>query len=245
MADRTVGMSGADLKNLVNEAALLAARQNKKAVAAEDFERVRDKILMGIEREDVLNDDEKEMVAYHEAGRALVATLLPDTDPLQKVSIIPRGRALGATEQIPEEDRHNLKHSYLLNRIAIMLGGRAAEKIVYGDVSTGAADDLKKATKLSRRMICQWGMSDVLGTVSFRIEEQHPFLGRELSEPKDFSEHTAQVIDREVHQMITELEKKAEDVLSKNRDKLDTLTEQLLARETLSRKDIDQLLQKK
>jgi cell division protease FtsH len=242
LAERTVGLSGADLKNLVNEAALLAARENKQKVAAEDFDRARDKILMGIEREDVISDDEKKMIAYHEAGHALMAELLPDTDPLQKVSIIPRGRALGATEQIPEEDRHNLKRRYLLNRIAIMLGGRAAEKIVFDDVSTGAGDDLKKVTQLARRMVCQWGMSEKLGPVTFRQGEPHPFLGRELSELKDFSEHTARLIDEEIQRMITDMEKEAEEILSDNREKLDTLAEQLLKHETLSKEEIDRLL---
>jgi cell division protease FtsH len=146
---------------------------------------------MGIERKDVVSDDEKRLIAYHEAGHALLAELLPDADPLQKVSIIPRGGALGATEQIPEEDRHNLTRRYLLDRIAVMLGGRVAEKIVFDDVSTGVGDDLKKATQLARSMVCQWGMSEKLGPVTFKHGEPHSFLGRELSESKDFSEHTA------------------------------------------------------
>jgi len=242
LAERTVGLSGADLKNLVNEAALLAGRKDKDIVAAEDFDRARDKILMGIEREDVISDSEKQIIAYHEAGHALMAEMLPDADPLQKVSIIPRGRALGATEQIPEEDRYNLKRGYLLSRIAIILGGRTAEKLVFDDVSTGAGDDLKKATQLARRMVCQWGMSEKLGPVTFRMGEQHPFLGRELSEPKDFSEHTAQLIDEEVHRIITDMEKKAQETLSDHREKLDALAEQLLRHETLNKADVDDIL---
>ncbi len=214
LAERTVGLSGADLKNLVNEAALLAARKEKEQVADEDFDQARDKILMGIEREEVINDEEKKMIAYHESGHALLAELLPGADPLQKVSIIPRGRALGATEQIPEEDRHNLKRSYLLNRIAIMLGGRTAEKIVFDDVSTGAGDDLKKATQLARRMVCQWGMSEKLGPVTFQQGEPHPFLGRELTQTKDFSEHTARLIDEEIQKIVGGMEQKAEETLS-------------------------------
>jgi len=242
LAKRTPALSGADLKNLVNEAALLAARKNKKQVQAEDFEQARDKILLGLEREDVIKDEDKKMIASHEAGHALLAKLLPGADPLQKVTIIPRGRSLGATEQIPEEERHNIKRSYMLNRLAIILGGRAAEKIIFEDVSTGAADDLKKATQLARRMVCQWGMSDKLGPVTFRQGEPHPFLGRELSEPKDFSEHTARLIDEEIQRIVTEMEKEAEGILSENREKLDALAEQLLKQETLSKEEVDQLI---
>jgi cell division protease FtsH len=242
LAGRTVGLSGAELKNLVNEAALLAARQDKKQVMDEDFDQARDKILMGIEREEVINDEEKKMIAYHESGHALLAELLPGTDPLQKVSIIPRGRALGATEQIPGEDRHNLKRSYLLNRIAIMLGGRAAEKIVFEDVSTGAADDLKKSTELARRMVCQWGMSDKIGPVTFRLGETHPFLGRELTESRDFSEQTARLIDEEIQKIVGDMENKAGKTLANNRRKLDALAGQLLKNETLTREEVDKIL---
>jgi cell division protease FtsH len=242
LAGRTAGFSGADLKNLVNEAALLAARKEKKQVEAEDFDQGRDKILMGIEREDVIKDEEKKVIAYHEAGHALMALLLPGADPLEKVSIIPRGRALGATEQIPEEDRRNLSRQYLLDRIAVMLGGRAAEKITYQDVSSGAGDDLKKATELARRMVCQWGMSDRLGPVTFRQGEPHPFLGREIAEQRDFSEHTARVIDEEVQKITLGMLKKAEEVLEKNKDKLESLVEALLEHESLSREEIDDLL---
>jgi cell division protease FtsH len=242
LAERTVGLSGADLKNLVNEAALLAARKEKEQVADEDFDQARDKILLGIEREDVINDEEKKMIAYHESGHALLAELLPGADPLQKVSIIPRGRALGATEQIPEEDRHNLKRSYLLNRIAIMLGGRTAEKIVFDDVSTGAGDDLKKATQLARRMVCQWGMSEKLGPVTYQQGEPHPFLGRELTQDKDFSEHTARLIDEEIQKIVGEMAQKAEETLSGNRHKLEALADALLQRETLNRDEVDRIL---
>jgi cell division protease FtsH len=197
---------------------------------------------MGIEREDVISDSDKKIIAYHEAGHALMAELLPDADPLQKVSIIPRGRALGATEQIPEEDQYNLKRGYLLSRIAIILGGRTAEIIGFHDVSTGAGDDLKKATQLARRMVCQWGMSEKLGPVTFRIGEQHPFLGRELSEPRDFSEHTARLIDEEVHRILTDMEEKAKETLLDHQEKLDALAEQLLKHETLNKEDVDKIL---
>jgi cell division protease FtsH len=242
LAERTVGLSGAELKNLVNEAALLAARKKKEQVADEDFDQARDKILMGIEREEVINDEEKEMIAYHESGHALLAELLPGADPLQKVSIIPRGRALGATEQIPEEDRHNLKRSYLLNRIAILLGGRTAEKIVFDDVSTGAGDDLKKATQLARRMVCQWGMSEKLGPLTFQQGEPHPFLGRELTQDKDFSEHTARLIDEEIQQIVGEMAQKAEQTLRNNRHELEALASALLKRESLTRDEVAKIL---
>jgi cell division protease FtsH len=242
VAKRTVGFSGAELKNLTNEAALLAARKEKDKVEDEDFDDARDKILMGIEREDVIKDEEKKVIAYHEAGHALVARLLPGADPLEKVSIIPRGRALGATEQIPEEDRHNFSRIYLLNRIAIMLGGRAAEKINFEDITTGAGDDLKKATQIARRMVCQWGMSDKVGPVTFRQGEPHPFLGREISEPKDFSEKTAQLIDEEVRRIIRDMEKKAGDILASHREKLDGLADGLLEQETLSKEEIDKIV---
>jgi cell division protease FtsH len=242
LAGRTVGFSGADLKNLVNEAALLAARKEKDQVEAEDFDQGRDKILMGIEREDVIKDEEKKVIAHHEAGHALMALLLPGADPLEKVSIIPRGRSLGATEQIPEEDRHNLSRQYLLDRIAVILGGRAAEKITYQDVSSGAGDDLKKATALARRMVCQWGMSERLGPVTFRKGEPHPFLGREIAEQRDFSEHTARVIDEEIQKITLGMLKKAEDMLEKNKDKLESLAEALLENESLTKEEIDDLL---
>jgi cell division protease FtsH len=243
LAQRTPGLSGADLENLVNEAALLAARKNKQKVEAEDFDQAHDKILMGLEREDVIKDEEKNMIACHEAGHALLAELLPGADPLQKVTIIPRGRSLGATEQLPQEERHNIKRSYLLNRLAIMLGGRVAEKVVFKDVSTGAADDLKKATELARRMVCQWGMSDKIGPVTFRLGETHPFLGRELTESRDFSEHTARLIDDEIQSMIRNMEKKAEEILTANRERLDALTEQLVEHETLTKEEVDKILE--
>jgi cell division protease FtsH len=159
------------------------------------------------------------------------------------VTIIPRGGSLGATEQLPQEERHNIKRSYLLNRLAIMLGGRAAEKIVFEDVSTGAADDLKKATALARRMVCQWGMSDKLGPVTFRLGETHPFLGRELTESRDFSEHTARLIDEEIQTMVGNMENKAEKILNDNRDSLDALAEQLLEHETLTKEEVDKILE--
>jgi cell division protease FtsH len=242
MAERTAGFSGADLRNLVNEAALLAARQDKQQLASENFEQARDKILLGIERDEVISEEEKQVVAFHEAGHALVAELMPDADPLQKVTIIPRGGTLGVTEQIPEKERYNMKKQYLLDRIAIMLAGRAAEKIQFDDFSTGAADDLKKATQLARRMVCQWGMSDQIGPVVFKKGEPHPFLGRELAEDRDYSEHTARIIDQEIKAITSGMEQRAAEVLEQHRSQLNALADAMLASETLNREEIDQVL---
>jgi cell division protease FtsH len=243
LAARTVGFSGADLKNLVNEAALLAGRKNKKQVDFTDFDEARDKILLGAEREEKIGEEEKKTIAYHEAGHALAARLLPGTDPIQKVTIIPRGRALGATEQVPAADRHNYNRQYLLNRIAVNLAGRAAEKLVFGDLTSGAASDLQAVTELARRMVSQWGMSERLGAIYLRQWEEHPFLGRELGEPKDFSEHTAQLVDEEVQRIVKEMEEKAENLLKENRDKLDLIAGALLEHETLESEDIERILQ--
>jgi len=242
LAGRTVGFSGADLENLVNEAALLAVRDNKERVDQDDFERARDRILLGSEREDLIIEKEKRGIAYHEAGHALVARLLPGTDPLKKVTIIPRGRALGATEQMPEEDRHNLSRSYLEGRIAVLLGGRVAERLVFEDVTTGAESDLKQVTALARRMVTQWGMSDRLGLVAFRHGEEHPFLGREMSLARDYSEHTARLIDEEVRKVVADAELRAEQTLTENRALLDRLAAALLADETLDADEIEEAL---
>jgi cell division protease FtsH len=239
---RTVGFSGAELKNLVNEAALLAGRNNRKTVKMEDFEEARDKILLGAEREEMIDEEEKELIACHEAGHALVAKLLPDTDPLQKVTIIPRGRTLGATEQVPETDRHNFKRQYLLNRIAVTLGGRAAEKLVFKELSNGAANDLKQVTRIARKMVCQWGMSEKLGPVYYSQGEEHLFLGREIAQQKDFSEQTAHLIDEEIKQIVSDMEEKAYQLLEKNKKKLKKLTDALLEHETLEAEQIDEVL---
>lgn len=242
IAAGTIGFSGADLKNLVNEAALLAGRHEKPRVDAEDFDQARDKILLGSARDEPMTEATRTVTAYHEAGHTLMARLLPGTDPLQKVSIIPRGRALGATEQLPEEERYHFSRSYLLDRIAVMLGGRVAEKVTFHDITSGAADDLKQATQLARRMVCQWGMSDKLGPVTFRQGEEHVFLGRELAEQRDFSEHTARLIDEEVRLIVRGMEEKAEKILTQNRDKLKILAQALLEHETLNAEDVDRLL---
>jgi cell division protease FtsH len=242
LAARTVGFSGADLENLMNEAALLAGRANMDKVDARILDVAHDKIVLGAESETVLDEEVKKRVAYHESGHALLACLLPNTDPLAKVTIIPRGRALGATEQMPEEERYTLPESFLRDRITIMLGGRTAEKIVFGELSSGAEDDLKQATILARRMISQWGMSEKLGPVSFRRGEEHIFLGREMAQQRDFSEHTAQLIDDEVRELVGGLEKKAQEILSEHREQLNVLAEALLQKEILEADQIQALI---
>ena len=242
IAGATAGFTGADLKNLINEAALLAAGKGKNEVEEEDFNESRDKIILGVKREDHLSEEEKKMVAYHEAGHALTALMLPGSDPLNKVTIIPRGRSLGATEQVPKEDRHNYGKTYLLNRIAVMLGGRAAEQLVFKEITSGAGDDLKQATNVARRMICQWGMSEKIGLVVFKKGDPHPFLGRELTEEKDYSEATAELIDVEIKSILAECSDKAQQILKENRGKLDVLALELIDKETLSIGEIQELL---
>jgi len=244
LAKRTVGLSGADLKNIVNEAALLAGRREKRQVEPDDFDQARDKVLMGAEREDIITDEEKRIVAYHEGGHALIAKLMSHADPLRKVTIIPRGRALGATEQIPAEDRHNLSYRYLRDRLAILLGGRVAEKLTFEEYTTGAANDLKEATKLARRMICQWGMSERLGPFTCQIGEEHVFLGREISQERDHSEHTARIIDEETQSLIKEIENIVEKKLIDQQAALDALAEALLEHETLEDHEVDRILHK-
>ncbi|SCZ55589.1 ATP-dependent zinc metalloprotease FtsH [Thiohalomonas denitrificans] len=241
IAQRTVGFSGADLENLVNEAALLAGRDGSETVSMAHINRARDKIILGEEREGLLNENERKLVAYHEAGHAVLAWELPEADPLDKVTIIPRGRALGATEQLPEEERHNVKFSYLKDRVAVMLGGRVAEKTVFGEVTSGAEADLAQATRLVRRMVSQWGMSEVIGPASFPRGEEHVFLGREMAQPPDFSEQTAQIIDKEIRKILEEFEKYATATLRDNRHKLDALARALLEHETIEASQVNQL----
>ncbi|ALP53909.1 cell division protein FtsH [Candidatus Tenderia electrophaga] len=242
LAAKTVGFSGAELENLVNEAALLAGRDRCDQVNMARFDQARDKLVLGAERESMIGDQEKEVIAYHESGHALMAYLLPQADPLDKVTIIPRGHALGATEQLPEEERHNLKHSYLLDRIGVMLGGRVAEQLIMGEVSSGAEQDLKQVTQLARRMVSQWGMSETLGPVAFRRGDEHVFLGREMAQQRDFSEHTARLIDEEVQTLLCKVESQARELLEQHRPQLERLAERLLERETLDAHEIDVLL---
>jgi len=244
VAKRTVGFSGADLENLANEAALLAARNNKDRIEAEDFDESIDKIILGIERDDMISDRERKTVAYHEVGHALMAKLLPGADPLKKVSIIPHGRALGATQQLPEEERRNLGRKDLLNKICILLGGTTAENLIFEDITTGAANDLKKATELARRMVSQFGMSDKIGLAVFPQGEIHPFLGREIAQERKFSEHTAQLIDEEVMAIMREMQEKVKKILGENRDNLKKIAEKLLEEETLSNEEINAIMGK-
>lgn len=242
VARSTVGMTGADLRNLVNEAALWATRNDKEAVGSEDFEYARDKVLMGATREEVLSDEEKRMTAVHEAGHALLAWLLPGHDRLHKVTIIPRGRALGVTQVLPEEDRYNISENDLHNRLAFAMGGRAAEKLVYDEYTAGAQNDLEQATRIARRMVTLWGMSERLGPVNYRSSEEHPFLGKELHEHRDFSDRTALMIDEEVSRILHDAQDRATQILADNRDKLDRLTEALLEKEVLEDHEITDLI---
>ncbi len=242
IAKGTPGMTGADLENLANEAALIATREDKDKIDSQDFEEARDKILMGAVREETINDLEKKITAYHEAGHTLVAHELPGTDPIHKVSIIPRGMAMGVTQQVPEEDRHFYPKKYLMNRLAVMLGGRIAEKIVFDDVSTGAQNDLKEASSLAEKMVAQWGMSDKVGPLSLGRGEEHPFLGRELSQPKRYSENMAWLMDEEIRSLIIEAEAKAEEILKAKQKVLDNLAEALIKDEVLDREDVDRVI---
>ncbi|MCG8586329.1 MAG: ATP-dependent zinc metalloprotease FtsH [Pirellulales bacterium] len=242
VAKGTVGLTGADLQNLVNEAALWATREDKSRVDMDDFEYARDKILMGAKREEVLNPEEKRLTAYHEAGHALVAWLSEGADPVHKVTIIPRGRALGVTQFLPDEDRLNASESTLKTRLEYILGGRAAEKLVLGEYSAGAQNDLTEATKLARKMVSNWGMSERLGPVSYRTSEEHPFLGKEIHEQREFSEHTAQVIDEEVSRVLHDASDRAEETLREHRGQLDQLAEALLQHEVLDDNEIEEIL---
>ena len=243
LARGTPGFSGADLANLVNEAALLAARQNKKSVEMPDFENAKDKVMMGVERRSmIISEDEKRTIAYHEAGHTLVADFLPGTDPVHKVTIIPRGRALGLTQQLPTDDKYNYSKDYLVNRITILLGGRAAEEVVLGQQTTGAGDDLEKATEMARRMVCEWGMSEKLGPLTFGKNEEHIFLGREFARHKDYSEDTAMLIDAEIRRIVTDCASKARQILEENLERLHALAHALLERESLDGEEIARIL---
>jgi cell division protease FtsH len=242
LAGGTVGLTGADIRNLVNEAALWAARTGQDKVTMADFEHARDKVLMGAKREEVLTGREKTTTAYHESGHALLAWLLPGADRVHKVTIIPRGRSLGVTQLLPEEDRLNIGENDLHARLCFILGGRAAEKLVFDEYSAGAENDLTQATKLARRMVTAWGMSDRLGPVAYRTTEEHPFLGKEFHEQREFSEHTAQLIDEEVARILHAAAERASEILAENRDKLRKMAEALEAHEVLDEHDIARLI---
>lgn len=242
LSARTIGFSGADIENLVNEAALHAARKNKSLIEQSDFEHAHDKILLGTERQDILNGDDKKRIAYHESGHALLSMFLTYADPVSKVTIIPRGRALGVTETMPVEDRVNYTQEVLEDRLCVLLGGRCSERVVFGNVSSGAADDLKQCTLLARRMVTQWGMSEKLGPVHFPQHEEHPFLGMEMATSKDFSDVTAHTIDLEVESLIKKSEERTLQILRDKRRDLDALAEALMANETVSAEEIRQLI---
>ncbi len=235
----TSGFSGADLANLVNEAALNAARYNQKVVRMFDFEFAKDKVLMGSERRSmIINDDEKKVTAVHEAGHALLAVLLPHADPIHKVTIIPRGMALGVTMQLPVDDKHNYSRDYLNDQIAILMGGRIAEEITMNGMTTGAGNDLERSTELARKMVCEWGMSDAMGPLTFGKKEEQIFLGREIAQHKDYGEDTAIKIDQEIKRFVTSNYDRARQILETNRAALDKIAEELLVREVL---DADQV----
>ncbi len=243
IARGTPGFSGADLENLVNEAALLAARKDKEKVEMDDFEQSKDKVMMGAERRSmVLSLEERRNTAYHESGHALVARLTPGTDPVHKVTIIPRGMALGVTQQLPVDDRHTWTKDYILKRLTIMFGGRVAEELVLGHTTTGASDDLEKATELARRMVCEWGMSERLGPMTFGKKEEPVFLGRDLTQTRDYSEQTAIEIDSEVRDIIGAAFERAKGLLQTHIEALHKVAETLLEKETLDGTEIDGIL---
>jgi cell division protease FtsH len=243
IARGTPGLSGAELANLVNEAALLAGRMGKTQVENDDFDRAKDKILMGLERKSmIISDDEKKNTAYHEAGHTMVARLIPGTDPVHKVSIIPRGMALGVTLQLPTADRYSYDREHLLNNIAILLGGRAAEEIALKHMTTGAGNDLERATALARKMVCEWGMSDAMGPLSYGKKEEQIFLGREIAQHRDYSEHTAVEIDNEVKRIVMDNYHRAKTLIQEREAVLHGLARALLEKETLDAADIDAIV---
>ena len=246
IAKGTPGLAGADLANLVNEAALAAARNDQTKVTMADFELAKDKIMMGTERRSmIISEDEKRSTAYHESGHVLIAKLIPGSDPVHKVTIIPRGRALGVTAYLPIDERHNYSKEYCETTLCHLLGGRVAEKLVMNQLTTGAGNDIERATELARKMVCEWGMSDRLGPITFGKKEEEIFLGREIARHRDYSEKTAQEIDTEVRRIITNTEKKVEKLISENIDKLHRLAGALLEREILDGNEIDLLLEGK
>jgi cell division protease FtsH len=243
IARATPGFSGADLANLVNEAALHAARRSRKAVTQEDFEIAKDRVLMGVERKSlIISDEEKRATAFHEAGHALVAFKMPNADPLHKVTIIPRGRALGVTQQLPIDDRHTYSKEYLDSTIAVLMGGRVAEELHLGRITTGAGNDFERATDMARRMVTEWGMSDKVGPLTFGKQEEQIFLGREISQHRDYSEATAVEIDEEVKKIVQQGYESARRILEEHADALTGLAEALLEREVIDAREIAALV---
>lgn len=243
LARGTPGFSGADIENLVNEAALAAARANLDRVGMNDFEYAKDKVIMGTERKSmIISDDEKRTTAYHESGHAFVARLLPGTDPIHKVTIIPRGRALGLTQQLPVDERHTYPKKYLMNTVAILLGGRAAEELILYDFTTGSGNDIERATNLARKMVCEWGMSEDMGPLSYGKKEEQIFLGREFATHKDYSEETAKKIDLEVSRIVSENYERAKTLLSDNLEILHRIAQELLEKEVLTAEELDSVI---
>jgi cell division protease FtsH len=242
IAAATPGFSGADLANLVNEAALMAARKDKKIVEQSDFDEAIDKIMLGTERSTIMSEHEKKVVAYHESGHAIVAHFSPGSDPLRKISIVPRGQALGVTIQAPNEDRFNYPREYLLARLAVMMGGRAAEELVFNEVTTGAQNDLKEGTLLARRMVGLWGMSEEIGLIFLGMGEQHVFLGREITQDRDIGDETLDRADMAVRRIVTGAYERAKSLLNQQRDKLDQLAEVLMVEETIGQAKITEIL---
>ncbi|MDY0083982.1 MAG: ATP-dependent zinc metalloprotease FtsH, partial [Ignavibacteriaceae bacterium] len=243
LAKGTPGLSGADLANLVNEAALLGARKNKKKVDMNDFEEAKDKVMMGMERKSlIISEKEKKTTAYHEIGHVLVARMMPEADPVHKVTIIPRGRALGVTSYLPIDEKHTYSKEYLEAMITYALGGRAAEKLVFNHYTTGAGNDIEKASNIARKMVCEWGMSDKLGPLAYGAKEEEIFLGREIQKHRDYSEKTAIEIDDEIRGIINSAFDRAIKILSENMDLLHRLSEELLEREILDAEEIDSII---
>ncbi|MCX7877816.1 MAG: ATP-dependent zinc metalloprotease FtsH [Ignavibacteria bacterium] len=243
LAKGTPGLAGADIANLVNEAALLAARKNKNSVSMADFEEAKDKVMMGMERKSmIISEKEKKTTAYHEIGHVLVAKMIPEADPVHKVTIIPRGRALGVTTYLPIDEKHTYSKEYLEAMIAYAMGGRAAEKIVFGQLTTGAGNDIERATALARKMVCEWGMSEKLGPLTFGKKEEEIFLGREIAQHRDYSEKTAMLIDEEVKKIVDRAMERAEKILRENLDTLHRLSAALLEREILDSEEIDKVM---
>jgi cell division protease FtsH len=243
LARGTPGLTGADLENLVNEAALLAARLGKERVEMVDLEQAKDKVLMGVERKSMIIPlEERRITAYHEAGHTLVARMIPGTDPIHKVTIIPRGRALGLTQQLPINEKHTYPKDYLLNNITIMMGGRAAEELVLNRQTTGAGNDIEHSTEIARKMVCEWGMSEKLGPLAFGKKEEQIFLGREFAQHRDYSEDTARLIDNEIRAIVTQSYEKARDIIQKNMATLHQLANALLEKEVLDGNQIDSII---
>jgi cell division protease FtsH len=244
VARATPGFSGADLENLLNEAAILAARKNKEKIETKDIDESTDKILMGLERENIaITDEERRVLAYHEAGHSVVAAILPNTDPIHKVTIVPRGMAMGVTQQLPEKEKYIYPKEYMLDRLAVMMGGRAAEEVAQGTATSGAADDLKQATRLARKMVLEWGMSESLGQMALGDGHENVFLGHEIAQRREYSEATAREADEEIKKILKEAYDRAVEVLQKHRDGLDRVAQDLVEKEEISGKEVLELVE--